>query len=33
VATVPTRASRERRLADKARAGSIKAVRRRVVEG
>jgi ribosome-associated protein len=33
VATVPTRASRERRLADKARAGSIKAARGRVVEG
>jgi ribosome-associated protein len=33
VATLPTRASRERRLAEKARTGSIKAARGRVVEG
>ncbi len=33
VATVPTRGSRERRLADKARTGSIKAARGRVVDG
>jgi ribosome-associated protein len=33
VATEPTRASRERRLANKARQGSIKAARGRVVDG